>query len=237
VITLNALRPQNVRVLTFDCYGTLIDWETGIWRAFQRAAAGDGVALERQEVIEAYHAVEAMIEKGPFRPYREILAETARRVAAECGWTISAEKAAFLPRSLPDWPPFPDTVPALERLAERFRLGILSNVDEDLLETTRGALNTEFNFWVTADRVESYKPDLAHFEAARPYVGDPAGWLHVAQSLYHDVAPANVLGVPVVWVNRKGESQPPEGPLADRVVPDLIALADWLLDRAEKPRN
>ncbi len=229
MITINALRPGNVQVLTFDCYGTLIDWETGIWTAFQRAAASDGVLLDRQEVLAAYHAVEAMIEDGPFRPYREVLAETARRVAAECDWTISLEKAAFLPRSLPRWPPFPDTNPALEALAGGFRLGILSNVDEDLLDATRRTLSAEFDFWVTADRVESYKPDLAHFEAARPFVGDPGGWVHVAQSLYHDVAPANVLGLPVVWVNRSNEPRPPEGPLADREVRDLADLAEWLL--------
>ena len=229
MITLNTLRPENITVLTFDCYGTLIDWETGIWKAFQRTARNDGVHLEREGVIEAYHAIEAMVEGGPFRPYRDVLIETARRAAAECGWAISHEEAGFLPRSLPVWPAFPDTGRALDRLSRRYRLGILSNVDEDLLEKTRLALDVDFAFWVTADRVESYKPDLAHFEAARPYIGDPAGWLHVAQSLYHDVAPANVLGVPVVWVNRKGEPRPTDGPLPDREVPDLGALADWLL--------
>ncbi|HUP01783.1 MAG TPA: HAD family hydrolase [Gemmatimonadota bacterium] len=233
MITLNTLRPENVRVLTFDCYGTLIDWETGIWTAFQRAASSDGVRLDREGVMGAYHAVEALIEGGPFRPYREVLTEAARRTAAECGWAISREEAGFLARSLPAWPPFADTNPALERLAERFRLGILSNIDEDLLEKTRRALDVEFAFWVTADRVESYKPDLAHFEAARPYIGDPARWLHVAQSLYHDVAPANVLGVPVVWVNRKYEPRPADGPLPDREVSDLAALAEWLLARAD----
>jgi 2-haloacid dehalogenase/putative hydrolase of the HAD superfamily len=229
VITLNTLQPDRVRVVTFDCYGTLIDWETGIWNAFREAAGHDGITLDRAEVTAAYHAIEPKVESGRFRPYREVLAETARRVAAECGWTISAERAAFLPRSLGSWPPFADTNPALERMAGRLRLGILSNVDEDLLEQTRRRLSVEFDFWVTADRVESYKPDLAHFEAARPYVGDPAGWLHVAQSLFHDVGPANCVAVPVVWVNRKGDERPADGPLPDREVPDLTLLADWLV--------
>ena len=229
MITLNTLQPERLRVVTFDCYGTLIDWETGIWGAFREAAAHDGVTLDRDEVVAAYHATEPRVESGPFRPYRDVLAETARRVAGECGWTISLERAAFLAESLGSWPPFPDTNPALERLNERLRLGILSNVDEDLLDRTRSHLSVEFDFWVTADRVESYKPDLAHFEAARPYVGDPAGWLHVAQSLFHDVAPANCVGVPVVWVNRKGEKRPADGPIPDREVPDLASLSRWLV--------
>jgi 2-haloalkanoic acid dehalogenase type II len=228
MIKLIAPSPDQIQVITFDCYGTLVDWETGIWTAFREAAAADGVPLEREQVVARYHAIEAMVEKGGYRPYREVLAESARRVAAECGWSISRETGEFLTRSLPHWPPFPDTGPALERMAERYRMGILSNVDEDLLEQTCDHFPIDFDFWVTADRVESYKPDLAHFEAARPFVGDPSGWLHVAQSLYHDVAPARCVGVPVVWVNRKSERLAPEAPPPAREVHDLAALADWL---------
>jgi 2-haloalkanoic acid dehalogenase type II len=227
MIKLTLPLPDQIQVLTFDCYGTLIDWEAGIAGAFREAAARDGITLDSAQVLDKYHAIEAMVERGTYRPYRDVLAETARRVAAELGWSISKEQAAFLPRSLPNWPPFPDTGPALERLAARCRLGILSNVDEDLLEQTVLHFPVAFDFWVTADRVESYKPDLAHFEAARPFVGDSAGWLHVAQSLYHDVAPAQAMGLPVVWVNRKRESAHPEIRPA-REVPDLAALADWL---------
>ena len=125
------------------------------------------MTLERERVIEAYHAIEPQVEAGRFRPYREVLAETARRVAAECGWTISAERAGFPPRSLGSWPPFRDTNPALERMAGRVRLGILSNVDEGLLDRTRRRLSVDFDFWVTADRVESYSP-ISLTEAARP---------------------------------------------------------------------
>src|SRR5688500_2522435 len=136
MITLNTLQPERVRVVTFDCYGTLIDWETGIWRAFSEAARHDGVALDRSRLIEAYHAVEPEVEAGTFRPYRDVLAETARRVAAECGWTISADRAAFLPRTLAAWPPFADTNAPPERLAGRLRLGILPNVAESSEEHT-----------------------------------------------------------------------------------------------------
>ncbi len=233
MITIRNLRPENVSVVTFDCYGTLIDWEAGIWEAFRSTSANDGVRLDREEVLAAYHAVEPMVESGTFRPYRDVLRETARRVAGECGWAISTSQAGFLPESLGRWPPFPDTNTALGLLAQRYRLGILSNVDEDLLAETRRRLSVEFDFWVTADRVESYKPDLAHFEAARPFVGDSAGWLHAAQSLFHDVAPANTLGLPVVWVNRKAERRSADGPLPDHEVPDLAALADWLISAEE----
>jgi 2-haloalkanoic acid dehalogenase type II len=228
MIRLSVPRPDQIQVITFDCYGTLIDWEIGIWNAFHETAAADGLTLERQHVLDRYQAIEAMVEKGRYRPYRDILAETARRVAAECGWTISLEHAEFLARSLPQWPPFPDTNGALERMSERYRLGILSNVDEDLLERTCEHFPIDFDFWVTADRVESYKPDLAHFEAARPFVGDSAGWLHVAQSLYHDVAPARCVGLPVVWVNRKKETLAADAPPPAREVPNLSALAEWL---------
>lgn len=227
MITLNPLRATRIRVLTFDCYGTLIDWETGIWRAFRTAADHDGVTLDRERVIDTYHAIEPEVESETFRPYRDILAEAARRTAARLGWTISRERARFLAQSLPAWPPFDDTNPALERLADRFRLGILSNVDEDLLEGTVRHFSVEFDFWVTADRVESYKPDLAHFEAARPYVGDSTGWVHVAQSLFHDVGPANTIGLPVVWINRREEEREPGGPAPDLELPDLASLAVW----------
>ncbi|HUP19591.1 MAG TPA: haloacid dehalogenase type II [Gemmatimonadota bacterium] len=228
MIRLNPLRACQVQVITFDCYGTLIDWESGIWTAFREAAAADGVSLDRERVIEAYHAIEPMVEEGRYRTYREVLREAARRVAAESGWSIDRDQAAFLAKSLPDWPPFPDTNAALARLAEGRRLGVLSNVDEDLLEATARHLDVHFDFWVTADRVESYKPDLAHFEAARPFVGNREGWLHVAQSLFHDVAPARCIGVPVAWINRKGERPGADAPEPDREFADLAELADWL---------
>jgi len=217
-------------VITFDCYGTLIDWERGIGEAFAREAAKDGRRLDRAAVLAAYHAEEPGVEAGPFKPYREVLTETARRVAARLGWPLLNERAGFLAASLPDWPPFPDTNPALERLvAAGYRLGILSNVDDDLLAGTCRHFAVPFDPIVTAQQVRSYKPAPGHFQTARERIGDQR-WLHAAQSYFHDVVPARTHGIPVAWINRKGES-PSGATRPDRELRDLTGLADWLASR------
>ncbi|HEX5135193.1 MAG TPA: HAD-IA family hydrolase [Thermoanaerobaculia bacterium] len=192
-------------VVTFDCYGTLVDWEEGIGTAFVREAAEDGLVLDRSRVLTAYHELEPQIEAVAYRSYREVQAVTAIRVAQRLGWLLSAERARFLADSLPDWKPFSDTNAALEQLvASGYRLGILSNVDDDLLSATRRRFKVSFDVVVTAQQVRSYKPAPGHFEEARRRVGD-ARWLHAAQSFFHDVVPARNLGIPVAWVNRKAE--------------------------------
>jgi 2-haloacid dehalogenase/putative hydrolase of the HAD superfamily len=214
-------------VITFDCYGTLIDWEDGIASAFTRAAAEEGVVLVPTQIIEAYHEVEPEVEAQRYEPYRDVLARTARRVADRLGWEVSEEKARFLPDSLPDWCPFPDTNPALvDLVGAGYRLGILSNVDDDLLEKTRRHFPVDFEIIVTAQQVRSYKPAHGHFLEARRRIGSDR-WLHAAQSWFHDVVPAHELGIPVVWVNRKSELRSEEAePEAD--VANLTGLADWL---------
>ncbi|HEV8336300.1 MAG TPA: HAD family hydrolase [Candidatus Polarisedimenticolia bacterium] len=215
-------------IVTFDCYGTLIDWETGISEAFLGAAAQDGVRLDPRAVLEAYAAIEPEFEAGRFRSYREVLTETARRVAERLGWSMPPERAGFLPESLPAWPPFSDTNPAFERLARGgLALGILSNVDDDLLERTCRHLRAEFDLKITAQQVRSYKPGHAHFLEARRRIGGRR-WLHAAQSHFHDVVPALALGIPVVWVNRKATPLPAGAPAPLAIVPHLSALADFL---------
>jgi 2-haloalkanoic acid dehalogenase type II len=218
-------RPYDV--VTFDCYGTLIDWEAGITRAFTAAAARDGRHVDPAAVLHAYLAIERVVEHETYRSYRDILTESARRVGARLGWTLDAAAAEFLPRSLGDWPPFPDTNPALERLAAAgYRLGILSNVDDDLLAATRKRLTVPFEIIVTAQQVQSYKPAPRHWEEARHRIGD-ARWLHAAQSYYHDVTAARRLGIPIAWINRHGEPVGSAGP-PDRSLRNLADLADWL---------
>ena len=185
-------------VITFDCYGTLIDWESGIRAAFESAG------VEGEEALREYARVEPQVESGPYRSYRQVLAETASRIAAYVD-------GSFLAKSLPSWKPFPDTNPALKRLrAAGIRLGILSNVDDDLLAGTREHFTVDFDLIITAQQVRSYKPGHAHFLEARKRIGD-ARWLHAAQSNFHDIVPANALGIPTAWINRHGQSALPGG--------------------------
>jgi 2-haloacid dehalogenase/putative hydrolase of the HAD superfamily len=211
--------------VTFDCYGTLIDWESGIADAFIRAAREDGVDLRREEVLRAYALVEPVVERETFRPYRDVLTESATRVAHALGWALAYERGTFLVTSLANWKPFPDTNPALERLrAAGCKLGILSNVDDDLLSATRRHFTVDFDLIVTAQQVRSYKPASAHFLRAKEHVGDQR-WLHAAQSKFHDIVPANALGIPSAWINRKGEKG---GAAPTYELEDMAGLAELL---------
>jgi 2-haloalkanoic acid dehalogenase type II len=218
-------------VLTFDCYGTLVDWERGIAEALERAAGADGVTLDRAAALRAYHEIEPRVQAERYRRYREVLALTARAVAERLGWPLAPGREAFLPDSLPTWPPFPDTNGALRRLRDAgHRLAILSNVDDDLLAGTRRHLDVAFDFVVTAQQVGSYKPAPGHFAAARERIG-AARWLHVAQSYFHDVQPARALGIASAWINRKGERPLDErGP--DHQFRTLAEAADFLTKEA-----
>ncbi|HTE83410.1 MAG TPA: HAD-IA family hydrolase [Dehalococcoidia bacterium] len=219
------VRPYDV--ITFDCYGTLIDWNRGLRSALRSAVATAGGTAGPAELLSAYHELEPIVEAESHQSYREVLTETARRAAARIDVELSSAAAAAIPASLPDWPPFADTNPALERLhAAGYSLGILSNVDDVLLVGTCRRLTVPFDLIVTAERVGSYKPAPGHFETARRTIGG-ARWLHAAQSYFHDVAPAHALGIPVAWINRLREL--PAGnaqPL--REFHDLKELADWL---------
>lgn len=211
---------RKYEVVTFDCYGTLIDWEGGIAAAFAAANA----SLDAREVVRTYAAAEAEVERELYRPYREVLAEAAVRTGAFFGW---ATDGAFLPASLPQWKPFPDTNVALQRLrAAGYALAILSNVDDDLLAATRRHFTVDFEFVITAQQVRSYKPAHTHFVAARERVGT-RGWLHAAQSNFHDIVPASTLGIPTAWVNRRSQSALPGGNPTHEVQ-DLAGLAELL---------
>ena len=182
-------------VITFDCYGTLIDWESGIRAAFESAGIDGAAALRR------YAEVEPQVEGEAYRSYRDVLRETASRIAP----------GANLAESLPSWKPFPDTNPALQRLRRAgIRLGILSNVDDDLIAETRKHFTVDFDFVITAQQVRSYKPAHAHFLEARKRIGS-AMWLHAAQSNLHDIVPANQLGIANAWINRHHQSPLPSG--------------------------
>lgn len=211
--------------VTFDCYGTLIDWETGIRQAFVDAALDDGVRLDAALIIPAYADVERVVEREQYRSYRDVLAQSALRTGHALGWRISYP--GFLADSLPSWKPFADTNPALERLrAAGIRLGILSNVDDDLLAMTRRHFTVDFDLVVTAQQAGSYKPAPMHFLTARERIAD-ASWLHAAESNYHDIVPTNALGIPNAWINRNANRALPGGKPAMELR-DLAALAGAL---------
>lgn len=212
-------------IITFDCYGTLIDWEDGIVQAFRSEAGRDGVALTPAEIVSAYMSEEPAVESRRYQSYRSVLAESALRAAGRVGWQINPDRASFLERSLPSWRPFLDTNPALELLAKRFKLGILSNIDDDLLAETRKHITVDFELIITAEQVGSYKPGHAHFKEALARAGDKR-ILHAAQSYFHDVVPARSLGIPVVWVNRRQETAPTSGPEPNAEVGSLRELAE-----------
>ena len=219
------MRPD---LITFDCYGTLIDWRQGIAEAF-RHVLPEAEAVERTRLFDAYERAEAEVEGGPYRPYREVLAAVAARVAELLGWRIPGGRDFFLAESLPGWKPFADTNPSLERLALMgYRLGILSNVDDNLLAGTLRRLSVPFDLVVTAQDVGSYKPSTAHFRRAIEEVGGrPERLLHVAESYHHDVGAARPLGVPVIWVNR--QSRTTTGDVQPTVeVRDLPEAVDWI---------
>ena len=190
-------------ILTFDCYGTLINWEAGILSALHRVLSAHGKKVDDATILKLYGDFELRSEQGTFRPYREVLESVMRQFAAELHFTPSAAEVRSLPDSLPDWKPWPDTVAALRQLKTRFRLAILSNVDDDLFAATRPQLGVDFDEVITAQQAQAYKPSLKLFELALSRINNPAHrLLHVGQSIYHDVIPAQSLGLATVWVNR-----------------------------------
>jgi 2-haloacid dehalogenase len=213
------------RWATFDCYGTLVDWNGGIGRELGRLF-GDG---RRDDLLRAYHALEPVIQRDGSLPYREVLARTLAGVAEEAGLDLPAGELDALGRSLPDWPVFPEVPAALEEARARgWRLAILSNTDRELIDASMQAIGVPFELAVVAGEIGSYKPAHRHWQAFAERTGaDPAAHVHVGASLFHDVAPALGLGLPAVWINRLGE--PPE-PRPTRELPDLSRLPGTLDD-------
>jgi len=221
------LMPQ-FEIITFDCYGTLIDWENGITNAFQTEASKDGKTFTKEEIVDAHIAIEPEVQAEFYQLYSDILAEVAQRMAKKLDWELSDRRARFLATSLPNWQPFSDTNAALERLAKRYHLGILSNIDDELFGETRKHFSVNFQLVITAEQVHSYKPNLEHFFVARDRRGKKTGWLHAAQSYFHDIVPANSLDIASVWVNRKNEKANEGGPFPTYQVNNLTQLADLL---------
>jgi 2-haloacid dehalogenase len=190
-------------ILTFDCYGTLINWEAGILSALHRILSAHGKRIDDGTLLKLYGDFELRSEQGTFQPYREVLSSVVQQFGSELGFTPTAAQVSSLPDSLRTWKPWPDTVTALRKLKTRFRLAILSNVDDDLFAATRPQLEVDFDEIITAQQAQAYKPSLKLFELALRRINAPSHRvLHVGQSIYHDVIPAQTLGLATVWVNR-----------------------------------
>ena len=219
-------------VLTFDTYGTLIDWETGILAAIRPILAAHGQdGLPDDGILEAFGRHEAEIEAGPYRPYRQVLGEVLTAMLGHLGQVPSAEEIAAFGGSVVDWPAFPDSGAALSRLQTRFSLGVITNCDHDLFAASEARLGITFDQVITAQQAKRYKPNPRGFELAFERVGlPPARILHVAQSLFHDHVTAKQLGLRTVWVDRRagkagGGATPPAAATPDLVVPDMATLA------------
>ncbi len=220
--------------LTFDCYGTLIDWETGILTAVMPVLARRGIAAEAEQLLQLYVKYEAEQEAGPYKPYRDVLQGVIAGIGGELGFVPTAAELRALPDSVGHWPPFADTVAALRRLQTRYKLVIISNIDDVMFAETNKLLQVVFDDIITAQQVGSYKPALQNFHFALARLGVPLQHvLHVAQGLYHDHVPAKALGLTTVWVNRP--SKLPGTGLAlpvqvspDLEVPDLQSLVDMM---------
>jgi 2-haloacid dehalogenase len=223
--------------LTFDCYGTLIDWESGILPVLRRILAAHGKTVDDATLLKLYGDFEQRAEAAPYQSYRQVLASVVAQFGKELGFAPTAEESASLAASLPAWKPWPDTVSALHRLKTRFRLAILSNIDDDLFASTRPQLGIDFDEVITAQQARAYKPSMKVFELALNRIDAPAHRvLHVGQSIYHDVVPAQALGLATVWVNRPS-ARPGVGAVKaaqatpDATVSSLEELADMATER------
>jgi 2-haloacid dehalogenase len=207
------------RFATFDCYGTLIDWNGGICGELARVFGDD----RADELLYRYHELEPQLEADGQRSYREVLTEAMRELGAP------ADEEDALARSLPAWKPFPE-VPEALRVAQAngWKLAILSNTDRDFIAASQEQIGVRFELAIVASEIGSYKPALGHWQAFEREVGRPPD-VHVAASLFHDIAPANELGLRSIWINRLGETP---GPEPTRELPDLACLPETLEDLA-----
>src|SRR4051795_12690401 len=194
--------PKEVTFVTFDVYGTLIDWESGAYDAVVKEADKAGYTLSREELVPLFLQTQQEIKAGSYELYAEVLRRTAVQISRELGWPLEPSRSGFLPDSVSRWPPFKETNTQLERFAKKFEVGLISNIDDKLLGLTRRHFRSDFDLVVTAQQVRSYKPDPAHFTEAERRIGGKKGWVHVGSSYYHDVEPLIKKRVPVVWVNR-----------------------------------
>jgi 2-haloacid dehalogenase len=229
-MTAPIVRWSDIRVFTFDCYGTLIDWEKGLLETIIPILHAHNIYIPVTDVLGLYSDFERSAEREPYRDYKSVLRLVMDGFAMKFQFQLTAVERDCLVESLKHWTPFPDTVAALKILERRFSLAVISNVDDDLFSLSHEQLGIHFDWVVTAEQAKSYKPSLNNFQVAFQRIGVPIHQIvHVAQSLYHDIAPANQMGVSCVWVNRR-QGQRGNGATVQTdakpsaVVPDMHSL-------------
>src|SRR5438105_5127233 len=217
--------PKNITFVTFDVYGTLIDWETGVYEAFSKEAERDGFTIERDELIPLFHEISRGIEAGSYELYAEVLRRTAVEIAKKLGCPLEPSRSGFLPDSVQRWQPFKETNSVLAKIKKKHQIGLISNIDDKLLGQTRRHIPLDFDLVVTAQQVRSYKPDPAHFTECERRIGGKKGWVHVAASYYHDVEPCLKKKIPIIWVNRNKQQLESGQKKPDAEVPSLREAA------------
>jgi 2-haloacid dehalogenase/putative hydrolase of the HAD superfamily len=220
--------PKDIKWVTFDVYGSLIDFETGVFDAFTKEAARDGYTLSKDELIPIFLEAQEEIKGGSYELYAEVLRRTAIKISQRLGWPLEPSRSGFLPTSIPRWPPYKETNTQLNKFRKKFDLGLISNIDDKLLGETRRHFSVDFDLVVTAQQVRSYKPDPAHFKEFERRIGTKKGWVHVASSYHYDVEPCIKLKIPVVWVNRRKETLEPGQKKPDAEVKNLLEAAKFL---------
>ena len=228
---------DKIKVLTFDCYGTLIDWESGILSALRPLLSVHRITCSDDELLSLYSEAESKIEAGEYVDYKTVLNLVVQEIGRKLGFTPSEIESESLVNSIGMWMPFPDTVEGLRTLKSKFKLAIVSNVDDDLFAKTAERLSVEFDWIVTAEQVGSYKPSAEVFRTAVDRIGVSSDAIvHVAQSVYHDIVPAKEAGLATVWVNRRKHvggfgATPPSSGQPDLEVPDLKTLVSIIRGR------
>ena len=217
---------KDIEWVTTDCYGTLIDWEKGIGDAFKREAERDGLTIDEKAFLDRFFEVQAQIMSGLLRALRRGPAPGGGQPRPRSTGRSSPLAPSSSPTAWRSWPPFREANAAMDRLKERYQIGIVSNIDDKLLGISRRHLRTELDLVVTAQQVRSYKPDQTHLRETARRIGGKKGWVHIASGYETDVAPALKMNVPVIWVNRHGEK------LEGRKTPD--ATVRNLRDAAAK---
>ncbi|MFY9488491.1 MAG: HAD family hydrolase [Solirubrobacterales bacterium] len=222
--------PKDIQWVTFDVYGTLIDWESGVHDAFKAEAERSDFALpDKNTIIELFNKHQAEIKSGSYELYAEVLRRIALKVAEDIEWDLEPSRSNFLPDSVIRWKPFREANAALDRIAKKYQVGLVVNIDDKLLVASRRHIRSDFNIVVTAQQVRSYKPEEAHFKETARRIGGKKGWLHVGSSYYYDIQPSLKAKLPTIWVNRKGEKLPdPKAKKPDLMVKNMRDVASAL---------